>query len=541
MTSDITIYTAQRIITMNPGQPNAEAVAVRDDKILAVGSRAEVSQVSGEAARIVDLGAKTVAPGFIETHSHLQVYGAVSQYLDLFPWTTHNLENLLAKIRNAQPLEDGWIVGWGFDPWLYEDGRSPTREELDQARSDVPVYVYNMSGHLAYANSRALELAGITRDTPDPEGGRYEKGTDGELNGTIVAHSAMFAVVAPPAIGREAVYHGAQAHSRAGITTVVEPGLLHAGMLAMYQDVTQQDDWPVRVVAALALKSPAMRAMLQDAGSGKWDTEKLQVTYGKIWVDGSIQGGTVLLSEHTRPHFRHPNPDEVAYTEYDELMTQVLEIYQAGLSPAIHTNADGAVDWALDAIERAQNQTGRHDLHPQLIHVQVVRDEQLQRMKDLGVGATFFTPHVYFFGEKHKNDLWTEEWANRIDPMKTAFDIGVHSSMHNDAPVSAPNPLQSLWVAVNRLTSAGNVLGPEQRITPEQALAAYTSEAAIQLGYGEVIGTLEAGKYADMVLLSEDPLQVDPLKIKDIRVEATMMGGKVFYLQLEESFTDVLE
>jgi predicted amidohydrolase YtcJ len=525
---------------MDPNQPRAEAVAVRGDKILAVGTRAEVSKAAGRSARTVDLGDKTVVPGFIETHSHAQVYGAVSQYLDLFPWTTHNLENLFAKIRNAQPLENGWIIGWGFDPWLYEDSRPPTREELDQARSDVPVYVYNMSGHLAYANSVAFELAGITKDTPDPQGGRYEKGADNELTGTIVAHAAMFTIQPPPAIGREEVYLGAQALSRAGITTVVDPGLMHAGMLTIYQDVTQQEDWPIRVVTAPSLKNPAMRAILQDAGSGKWNTEKLQVTYGKIWVDGSIQGGTPLLSEHTRPHFRHPNPDETAYTEYDELMEQVLEIYQAGLSPAIHANGDGAVDWALDAIEKAQNETGRHDLHPQLIHVQIVRDEQLQRMKDLGVGATFFAPHVYFFGEKHKNDLWTEEWAKRIDPMKTAFDIGVRSSIHNDAPVSAPNPLHSMWVAVNRLTSAGKLLGPEQRITPEQALAAYTSEAAFQLGYGDAIGTLEAAKYADIVLLSDNPLQVDPLKIKDIRVEATMMGGKVFYLQLEESFTDVL-
>jgi hypothetical protein len=153
---------------MNPRQPNAEAVAVRDDKILAVGSRAEVSQAAGEAARSVDLGVKTVVPGFIETHSHLQLYGAVSRYLELFPWTTHNLENLLAKIRHAQPLEDGWIIGWGFEPWLYEDGRAPTREELDRARPDVPVYIYNMSGHLAYANSKALSWPESPRTHPIP-------------------------------------------------------------------------------------------------------------------------------------------------------------------------------------------------------------------------------------------------------------------------------------------------------------------------------------------------------------------------------------
>ncbi|HEB78460.1 MAG TPA: amidohydrolase, partial [Methylothermaceae bacterium] len=454
---------------------------------------------------------------------------------------TRNLETMYAKIRTAQPLQNGWIVGWGFDPWLYEDGRFPTRQELDQARPDTPVYIYNMSGHLAYANSKAFEIAGITKDTPNPQGGQYEKGEDGELNGRILAHAAMFTVLAPPPIDQQAAYLGAREHTKVGITTVAEPGLLHPGMLALYEDVTQQADWPVRIIAGLAMKNPATRAMLQDAGSGKWNTEKLQITYGKIWADGSIQGGTVLLSDHTRPHYKHPDPNETPYTEYDELMTQVLEIYQAGLSPMIHTNADGAVDWALDAIEKAQAQTGRRDLHPQLIHVQVVRDDQLRRMVDLGVGATFFTPHVHFFGELHKNVFWTEEWARRIDPMKSALDIGVVAAIHNDPPVSAPNPLHSMWVAVNRLTSAGNVLGPEQRITPEQALAAYTRDAARQMGYENEIGTLEPGKYADMVLLSEDPLTVAPTRIKDIRVEATMMGGQVFYYQMDESFTDVLE
>ncbi|HFD38692.1 MAG TPA: hypothetical protein ENJ31_02410, partial [Anaerolineae bacterium] len=222
MTSPVTVFTAKKIITMNPAQPQAEAVAVRGDKILAVGSLAEVRQAAGEGARTVNLGSSVIAPGFIETHSHLQVYGTVAAFLDLYPWTTRNLETMYAKIRTAQPLQNGWIVGWGFDPWLYEDGRFPTRQELDQVRPDTPVYIYNMSGHLAYANSKAFEIAGITKDTPNPQGGQYEKGEDGELNGRILAHAAMFTVLAPPPIDQQAAYLGAREHTKVGITTVAE-------------------------------------------------------------------------------------------------------------------------------------------------------------------------------------------------------------------------------------------------------------------------------------------------------------------------------
>jgi len=210
---------------------------------------------------------------------------------------------------------------------------------------------------------------------------------------------------------------------------------------------------------------------------------------------------------------------------------EVVKILELGFAPAIHANGDAAMDLALNALEHGRAETGNTTIRPHLIHCQYVRPDQFDRIGSMGnIGMSFFTPHVHFWGDMHRDLLLGPERAPKIASMNSAIERDIPYAIHNDPPVTQPNALHSMWVAVNRLTTSGRVLGPDQRITPQQALLAYTQQAAVVLGIEDQIGTLEPGKYADFVVLSHNPLEVDPMKIKDIEVEATVMNGRITYI-----------
>ena len=283
----------------------------------------------------------------------------------------------------------------------------------------------------------------------------------------------------------------------------------------------------MRVYGGMFITMPGLDEVAPQVSN--YETELFKVPYIKTWTDGSTQGGTGYLTE---PYYKlDADTKKGARGTQEQFNEELTKILQLGFAPAIHANGDAAMDLALNAIEYGREKTGNTTIRPHLIHCQYVREDQFDRIAKMGnIGMTFFTPHVYFWGDMHRDFLLGPERAPKIASMKSAVDRDIPYATHNDPPVTPPNALHSMWVAVNRLTSSGKLLGPEQRITPEQALLSYTREAAVVLGIEDEVGSLEPGKYADFVVLSENPLEVDPMKIKDIEVEATVMNGRITHI-----------
>ncbi|MGW8303940.1 MAG: amidohydrolase [Desulfobacterales bacterium] len=531
---DVIVLANGNILTMNPEQPTAAAMAVKEGKIIAVGDLSAVKKAAGKSYEYIDLDNKTVVPGFIETHDHINLWGSALTLLDVSPFVTPSLKEALQKMKEmGKPDKDGWIYAFGADQTLYTEKRGPTLKELDKLFPNHPAFIFHLSGHGAYANSKAFEAAGVTKDTPDPEGGEFEKDNKGELTGYIKGLPAWTKVGKLPPSSKETLLNSANVHASQGFTTASELAIMAPEMAIFLEDATRDGDFPVRIYGGMFITMPGLDEVAPQIKN--YETELFKVRFIKTWTDGSTQGGTGYF---TQPYYKlKADTKKGARGSQEDFNKQVTKILELGFAPAIHSNGDAAMDLALNAIDYARKKTGNTTIRPHLIHCQYVRQDQFDRIKKMGnIGMTFFTAHVYYWGDMHRDVLLGPERAPQIASVKSAVERNIPYGIHNDPPVTPVNALHSMWVAVNRLTSSGKVLGPDQRITPEQALLAYTREAAITFGIEDQVGTLEPGKYADFVLLSENPLEVDPMKIKDIKIDTTVMNGRITYMAAEKGF-----
>ena len=531
---DVIILANGNILTMNPKQPTASAMAVKEGKIIAVGDLSAVKKAAGKSYEYIDLDNKTVVPGFIETHDHIVLWGSALTLLDISPFVTPSLEEALKKMKEMGKADkDGWIYAFGADQTLYTEKRGPTLKEMDELFPDHPAFIFHLSGHGAYANSKAFEAAGVTKDTPDPKGGEFEKDENGELTGYIKGVPAWTKVGKLPPSSKETLLHSANVHASKGFTTASELAIMAPEMAIFLEDATRDGDFPVRIYGGMFITMPGLDEVAPQIKN--YETELFKVRFIKTWTDGSTQGGTGYF---TQPYYKlKADTKKGARGSQEDFNKQLTEILELGFAPAIHSNGDAAMDLALNAIEYARKKTGNTTIRPHLIHCQYVRQDQFDRIQKMGnIGMTFFTAHVNYWGDMHRDVLLGPERAPHIASIKSAIERNIPYAIHNDPPVSPVDGLRSMWTAVNRLTSSGKVLGPDERITPEQALAAYTREAAITFGIEDQVGTLEPGKYADFVLLSENPLEVDPMKIKDIKIDTTVMNGLITYMAAEKGF-----
>ena len=528
----ITLVVNADIVTMDPERPSAETMAVSGDRIVAIGTEAEVRAAIGHYEKFYNLEGRTIVPGFIETHDHL--YMSSSQYVvtDVTPFTTPTLAAALEKIEHSQPNEEGWIIGFGADQQLYEEKRGPTRNLLDELFPNTPVVIFHLSGHGAFVNSVALKLADVDEKTPDPTGGYYEKDKDGRLTGYLSGQPAVYTVKTFPNPTPEIARLAAEARAAKGVTTASEFAIMNIFVLEGLQEATSSPTFPVRIVAGLFSTIPDFEELAPRLKN--YENHLFKIPFIKTWTDGSIQGGTGHLSEG---YHQHDMGGDGATGSQEFFNKQVLRMYELGLWPAIHANGDGAVDVALNAIQYAKETLGEKagkDIRPQLIHVQYSRPEQIKRMAELKAYPTFFTTHVYYYGDIHYETTLGPERAQRLSAMGDAFREGVVPAMHNDPPVTPVDPLFNMWIAVKRQSKSGRVLGADQAITPQQALEAYTINAAFQFGMEKDAGSLEAGKFADFVVLDRNPLKVDPDEIRNIEVLATVRGGLITYSEVPE-------
>lgn len=531
---DFRLYANASVVTMNPGMPRADAFLVCGDKFAAVGPLEEIKALAPNAPS-VDLEGRTVVPGFIETHGHLSYYSLALAMIDASSVNNKSIEDVKKLIKaEAEAKAPGeWINGWGFDDTAMEENRHLTRRDLDEVAPDHYVFILHASGHLGYANSKALELGGIGPDTANPPGGTVQKDDGGVPTGVLMEHSAMDLVTNHrPRPGEEVFFEliprAAAVHHKAGVTSVHDAamGIIGEGPQAMRAYLKLEAEGRLNLRVYQTMMESFYQPFLNQGLLRGYGSSGLKMGCVKNFQDGSIQGLTACLREgyHNRPDHRSQliMPQE----KLDEF---ALRYHGQGMQMAIHANGDAAVESVITALERAQAACPREDARHMIIHCQMAGEDHIARMKALGAIPSFFPSHVYFWGDRHLNVFLGEERASRMNPLGWAVKAGLPFTIHNDTPVTPVSPIHSIHNAVNRITRNGVKLGADQCITPYQALEAYTTHAALCSFEEDVKGAVKPGLLADFTVLSDDPLAVDPLTIKDIAVLETYVGGRRVY------------
>jgi|SaaInlStandDraft_1057018.scaffolds.fasta_scaffold18935_1 predicted amidohydrolase YtcJ len=528
-----------QVITMDDNNSIVEAVFVRKDQIIAVGDNAKIQGLIDNKTLVHDLQGKTLLPGFIDSHSHFPGSGMSLFMADLRsppvgPIT--NIPDLLTRLQEkAKSIPKGeWVNGFGYDNLMLDENRHPSRDELDQALPDHPVFILHVSGHMGVTNSLGLIETNISEESRDPEGGHFARDKNGRLNGLLEEHAATPLQENMLDLGLidflRMVSHSNNDYLKVGVTTA-QNGAVSTEMTQGLSIAKVLNLTPLRLELW-----PQFDNFGQDFLNGTIEVEdfnrdRLNIGAIKIIADGSIQGYTGYLSEPYHEPF-HGDAEYRGYPRvpYPELAQWIKKYHSAGFQLAVHGNGDASIDDILDAFEQAQKASPKEDPRLILIHAQMAREDQLARMKTLGVTPSFFSAHTYYWGDMHRDITMGEERANRISPARTAIDQGLRFTSHLDTPIVPMSPLLSVWSVVNRLSATGKIIGADERIGVMQALRSVTIDAAWQIYRDQDLGSIEEGKLADLVILKRSPM-IDPLTIKDIKVDRTIIGGVTVYQQ----------
>lgn len=527
------------VLSLDVHNTRAQAVAVKNGTIVGIGTTDELYPMAGKHTRILDMHGKTVVPGFIESHNHFLSRGLLMSQIDCSTPSNIHISDILQKVaEKARTTPEGeWILGTNYDDTLLAEMRHPTRDELDEAAPRHPVYLRHVTGHIGVGNSLALDVADFNRNTPDPSGGCIVRNpVSGELTGLVEesANNIMRQLAFRPGLKemRTALLDAQTEYLKMGVTSVHDLGFAEGGalMARAYQEAVESGGLKISIYLTFRdhQLSGLFDSLRRDMGffTG-FGNDRLRIGALKLIHDGSIQAWTAALGE---PYLGKPQDFKgYLWMNQDELDHKVSAGHEAGFQVSIHCNGDRAIESALSSIASAQRSFSRPGIRHRLEHCQLATDEQLDKIRDLGVVVSFFVQHTYYWGDRHMNIFLGPERARRIDPLNSALKRGIIFSLHSDCPVTPVNPIFGIWSAVNRQTRDGHILGPEERIGPLDALRAFTINAAYLSFDEKKKGSLEIGKEADMVVLTDDPLSVDLQAIKEILVEKTIIKGKIEY------------
>lgn len=568
-----TIYYNGTILPMTGAEDRAEALAVSNGQILKIGSKKTVMVTQGPATKVIDLAGKTLMPGFIDPHSHVALQSVKFSTANLDPkpigeaGSIADVQQILKDWIKEKKLEPGkWVIGWGYDDTGMAEQRHPNRDDLDAVSTDHPILLMHISSHLMTGNSMMLKEIGLSEQSEDPKGGVIQRREGSREPNGVLEENAMFLALdklpmPSPEKAMEMVTKGLQHYAAAGITTAQDCATFK-GTWHLLATMEKKGILPIDVITWPLYKSiddESFTAITQN----KDKTGRLRLGGIKLLVDGSIQGYTAYLSKpyHVAPQDAAPVADKCD-TESAECLFINKEIKPTGsklpltkekehrgyasidqekldkwvkrcddhkIQIQVHTNGDAATDIFLRAVENVRGTKPRPELRSTIIHAQTMRDDQLDLAAKHGLTPSFFPIHVYFWGDRHRDIFLGPERAARINPGRSALDRNLTITLHHDAPVAGIDMLKVAWAAVNRVTTSGKKLGPEECINTFEAFRAITADAAWQNFEEERKGTLEVGKLADLVVLSEDPLTIDPMNIQNIKVLQTIKDGKTVY------------
>ena len=551
------IYLGGDILTMAGNEPAyVEALAVKDGKILALGTKNEVLLAKGESTKVVDLGGKTLLPGFIDSHGHMILFGKNMMDANLFG--TPDIGDLLARMKAHTPSvpEGQWIVGMGYSARVLKEGRTPTIEELDTVSTDRPVMIVDGSGHLASGNSALFKVTGITAETPDPVGGNFSRKADGKSLLGPMEETALNAVrIQRPAftgeLADQVVTGAAALWAKHGQTTAQEGGLgLGADDIALVRNAIDKNLLPIdlyiaakdtatddTINAAYSIASEynkhpegtSLKLLAERPDLDKRYINRVRLGGIKFWLDGSPDSCWM-----TKPFAVNPPGKEGEFLGYQQIPDAVLDAafdkyWTTNLQINMHMLGDAAADQALRAIEKAVKKYGMRDHRPVFIHGANIREDQLARIKAVGAIPSFLTSSLSRQGDSVAR-LWGPERTARANAANTFSKLGMPFTFSHDAPVSpVPSILELVDAGVNRIAPSGAVLGPDERVSAYVALRAVTTMAAYQIKEEKTKGTLEAGKLADLVILDKNPLKVESKDIKSISVMETIKEGRTIF------------
>jgi predicted amidohydrolase YtcJ len=533
------IITGGPIITMEGDQPTTvEAIVVDDGRITFVGSRAAALERQGDGTVVKDLAGKTLMPGFIDGHAHAQQFGmqAVGANLLAPPdGTVNTVDDVVEKLKSfaAGPdvVRTGWIFGVGYDDALL--GRHPTRDDLDKVSTTVPVMATHISGHFAAVNTLGLKLIGYNASTPNPEGGVIRREADGKTpNGVLEELAAIPHMLTLQPTTREGkdyfLNRGLEMAKSYGYTTANE-GRMFGPMHADMADAATRGLVDIDFIGWMDYTG---RSAL-DTGFSTTYSNHYRLGGLKVTLDGSPQGRTAW---RTVPYVLPPDGQKPGYKGYPaipdtkEVEAYLDEAYSKGWPVKVHTNGDAAIDQLFEALKPVVAKHGVKPGQVTLIHGQFIRPDQVQALKSLGIFPSMFPMHTFYWGDWYKQIVGPEQ-AAQISPMRSILNTGLHATSHTDAPVALPNLMQVVWATVNRTSRSGTVIGPDERVTPYHAMKMVTIWGAEQFGEQATKGSIKEGKLADLVVLSDNPITMDPAKINQVQVLETIKEGKTVWVR----------
>ena len=527
--ADIIVSSNNVILMTGSEEAQPLSIAVKDEKIIWIGSHKEAQRIQGQH---IDFADQAVLPGFIDAHGHASYLAFATQVANIASppvGRINNIKQLKTELRkfikdsNLQPGE--WVMGLGYDDSLLEEQRHPTKDDLDEVSTKNPIYLIHVSAHLGTANSLGLSLANISSETPDPPGGkirRYQNSS--EPNGVFeetaaypLQQLAMSAYKDP--IG--SVQKAMEIYARNGITTA-QDGASSLETIALMQAADAQGLINLDIISYPV----GQNGLDKNLDSINFGDYKGRVKVGgiKLILDGSPQGKTAYLTE---PYYKPPHRESESYKGYplipqSEVSKWVKHYAELNIPIMAHANGDAAADMLIKAVKNADITSDHRTI---MIHAQTVREDQLDQMKELKIIPSYFSTHTFYWGDWHRDSVFGHDRAKRISPTKSTLDRKIPFTVHNDAPVVPPDMIRLLWSTTNRKTRSGKVLGEDQKISNYDALKSVTINAAYQHFEDDLKGTIEVGKQADLVVLSEDPLSIDPEKLLNVKVVATFSKG----------------
>lgn len=538
--SNATVYYGGDILTMVGNTPHyEEAIVARDGIIEFVGNQQEAMLVAGDNHQMVDLKGKTLLPGLIDGHAHFSFFAAQAIGAQILPPPdagAKDIPTLIKILKEWNTPENraltGWIFGIGFDDSVLTENRFPTKHDLNMVSEEFPIMIVHISGHFASVNSKGLEMLGINSETANPEGGIIRRENGKEPNGVLEELAAI------PYMSK----------ALTPISNDAANKFFDAGqnMALSYGYTTAQDGRTMQNHEDLVNKAESNKIKLdvvsyidylfiEDYMDSKWYSNDYNNHYRiggiKITLDGSPQGRTAW---RTTPYLLPPDGADKTYAGYpaipeDSVVSNLYKkAFENNWQVLTHANGDAAIDQLIRSMKPQIEKFGNKDRRPVLIHGQYIRDDQLDELKEMNVIASLFPLHTFYWGDWHKQIIG-DSLGNRISPMRTALNKGLNVTMHTDAPVALPNLMRLVGISVERLSRSGQVIGPNERLTPYEALKTITIWSAHQHFEENTKGTLEKGKIADFVILDKNPLKVPEEDIKNIEVQTTIKNGEVVF------------
>lgn len=518
------------VITMDVGNSIVEAVAIKNDCIVMVGSNELIKPFISKDTKVIDLSGKTLLPGFIDPHNHFGQMAIAKLGLDLSYATgvksIVDIQNKLAVCAEKLVSDDCWINGTGYDETKLVEKRHPNRWDIDKIISERPVMLMHLSGHIAVLNSKAMEIIGITNETPVPRAGRFGRDEKGDLDGILYGEAfwklTEYYPRLVPAPSTLEICEGIKALGRdyleEGITSVGD-AVSYPWTIRAYQTLWKQKKLPLRIVTFIRdsfFEDFAKTGLLSGFGDNY-----LKIGGIKFFIDGSMSAGTAAVSNS--PGYNQP----LFFNSKEEITELIKKIQKSGFQVAAHANGDVAINMFLEALEEAIKENPIKDHRTRIEHCSVVNPEIIERIKKIGAIPTLFATMAWFHGDKVKRciDPAKEKWTFAF---RSFLDVGIPVSGHSDYPATAFAPRLGLYSQVCRLTRDSNKLfGPEQRISVLEALRTWTINAAYATFDENIKGSIESGKLADLVVLDKDPLLVKPEDIKELKVMMTIIGGEI--------------